>query len=258
MARPAFVPRLRATSYVVIPARLGSTRLPRKMLLAETGKPLVQHTYEAALRAERPERVIIATDHSEIESAVRLFGGDVRMTSADCASGTDRVAAVARELPDADILVNVQGDEPEISGEAIDHVVRMLEEQPDKVMATLATPMRDKAQIESPNCVKVTFDSAGRAMYFSRSPIPHAREWRDEYLTSTPATYHLHLGIYAYRRDFLLRLASMPTGKLEQIEKLEQLRVLEAGYQIAVGVIDHAAPGIDTLDEYQAFVRRSA
>lgn len=257
MALSAFVPRVRAISYVVIPARLGSTRLPRKMLLAETGKPLVQHTYEAACRATLPESVIIATDHEEIETAVRDFGGDVRMTSAALASGTDRVAAVARELPDADILVNVQGDEPEISGEAIDRVVRMLEEQPDKVMSTLATPMRSREQIESPSCVKVVFDAAGRALYFSRSPIPHAREWRDEYLTSTPATYHVHLGIYAYRRDFLLQLAAMPPGRLEQIEKLEQLRVLEAGYQIAVGVVDHATPGIDTLEEYQAFVRRN-
>jgi 3-deoxy-manno-octulosonate cytidylyltransferase (CMP-KDO synthetase) len=258
MSRPAFVPRVHATSYVVIPARLGSTRLPRKMLLSETGKPLVQHTYEAACRATRPEGVIIATDHVEIENAVRLFGGDVRMTSVDCASGTDRVAAVARELPDADILVNVQGDEPEISGEAIDRVVQILEEQPDKVMSTLATPMRNRAQIESPNCVKVVFDAAGRALYFSRSPIPFAREWRDDLLTATPATYHLHLGIYAYRRDFLLQLASMPAGKLERIEKLEQLRVLEAGHSIAVGVVDHAAPGIDTLEEYREFVLRCA
>lgn len=256
MAFSALVPRVQSTSYVVIPARLGSTRLPRKMLLAQTGKPLVRHTYEAACRATLPKRVIVATDHEEIEAAVRAFGGDVRMTSAALASGTDRVAAVARELPNADILVNVQGDEPEISGEAIDRVVRMLEEQPDKAMSTLATPLRSRAQIESPNCVKVVFDSAGRALYFSRSPIPHAREWRDDDLASTPATYHLHLGIYAYRRDFLLRLSALPPGRLERIEKLEQLRVLEAGYQIAVGVVDHATPGIDTLDEYQAFVER--
>jgi 3-deoxy-manno-octulosonate cytidylyltransferase (CMP-KDO synthetase) len=256
MERPAFVPRVRSTSYVVIPARLSSTRLPRKMLLAETGKPLVQHTYEAACRATRPEGVIVATDHAEIETAVVRFGGEVRMTSPDCASGTDRVAAVARELPDADILVNVQGDEPEISGEAIDYVVRMLEEQPNAVMSTLATPMRDREQIESPSCVKVVFDASGKAMYFSRSPIPHVREWRDELLAATPAIYHLHLGIYAYRREFLLKLASLPPGRLEQLEKLEQLRVLEAGHSIAVGVVDHAAPGIDTADEYRAFVRR--
>lgn len=256
MSRPAFVPRLRSTSYVVIPARLSSTRLPRKMLLAETGKPLVQHTYEAAFLASRPERVIVATDHAEIEAAVREFGGEVRMTSPDCASGTDRVAAVARELRDADIVVNVQGDEPEISGAAIDYVIQMLEEQPSAVMSTLATPLRDRAQIESPNCVKVVFDASGKALYFSRSPIPHVREWRDELLHATPAAYHLHLGIYAYRRDFLLRLASMPPGRLEQLEKLEQLRVLEAGYSIAVGVVDHAAPGIDTAEEYRAFVRR--
>lgn len=256
MSHPAFAPRVRSTSYVVIPARLGSTRLPRKMLLDDTGKPLVQHTYEAACRATRPDGVIIATDHVEIESAVRRFGGEVRMTSAALASGTDRVAAIARELPEADILVNVQGDEPEISGEAIDRVVQILEEQPDKVMSTLATPLRSRTLIESPSCVKVVFDPTGRALYFSRSPIPFAREWCDEYLTSTPATYHLHLGVYAYRREFLLQLAAMPPGRLEQIEKLEQLRVLEAGHAIAVGVMDHAAPGIDTLDEYREFVRR--
>jgi len=226
------------------------------MLLAETGKPLVQHTYEAACRATRPEGVVIATDHAEIEAAVRNFGGEVRMTSPDCASGTDRVAAVAREHTDADILVNVQGDEPEISGEAIDYVVQMLEEQPSAVMSTLATPLRDRAQIESPSCVKVVFDASGKAIYFSRSPIPFVREWRDELLHTTPATYHLHLGIYAYRRDFLLQLASLPPGRLEQLEKLEQLRVLEAGHSIAVGVVDHAAPGIDTAEEYREFVRR--
>lgn len=137
--------RVRSTSYVVIPARLASTRLPRKLLLAETGKPMVQHTYEAAMLAERPVGLCVAADHEEIAAAVRSFGGDVRMTSPDCASGTDRVAEIARHLDDVDILVNVQGDEPELAASSIDRVIELLEENPQMVMSTLATPIRSRA-----------------------------------------------------------------------------------------------------------------
>lgn len=248
--------RIRSTSYVVIPARLASTRLPRKLLLSETGKPLLQHTYEAALGARRPLAVCVAADHEEIASAVRIFGGDVRMTSPDCASGTDRVAEVARQLPDADILVNVQGDEPELPGASIDRVIELLEADPTAVMATLATPIRDKARLHDPAAVKVVFDGRGRALYFSRSAIPHAREWRDEWLSADPPLFHLHIGLYAYRRDFLLRLAALPRTPLEKLENLEQLRVLENGHAIAVGVVNDPTVGIDTPDDYQAFVAR--
>jgi 3-deoxy-manno-octulosonate cytidylyltransferase (CMP-KDO synthetase) len=243
---------------IVIPARLHSTRLPRKLLLAETGKPLVQHTYEAASRASKLQRVLVATDHQEIFDAVAAFGGQAIMTDVDLASGTDRVAQVARSLPDVDIFVNVQGDEPEISGHAIDLAVELLENNRDSVMSTLATPIRDRSKLIDPACVKVVIDSAGKALYFSRSPIPHPREWRDELLTADPPSFLQHLGLYAYRREFLLRIAQLPTSPLENIERLEQLRVLQAGYAIAVGIVDEPSIGIDTPEDYRAFVERWA
>ncbi len=252
-------PRLRvhSTSYVVIPARLESTRLPRKLLLCETGKPLVQHTYEASRRAAKPLGVYVAADHESIATAVRGFGGDVVMTSPDCASGTDRVAEVARRLSDADILVNVQGDEPELPGSSIDRVIELLEENPRAVMSTLATPIRTKERLNDPSAVKVVFDGRGRALYFSRSPIPYARTWDDELLHANPPHFYLHIGLYAYRRDFLLRLAALPGTPMEKLESLEQLRVLENGYSIAVGVVDDPTVGIDTPEDYRAFVSRT-
>jgi 3-deoxy-manno-octulosonate cytidylyltransferase (CMP-KDO synthetase) len=243
-------------SYIIIPARLASTRLPRKLLLRETGKTLIQHTYEAASRAKRPAGVCVATDHQEIYDEVLRFGGRAEMTDPQAPSGTDRVAEVARRMPEIEIVVNVQGDEPELAGESIDLVIRLLEEQPAAVMATLATPIRRREQLNDPACVKVVFDRSGRAMYFSRSPIPHAREWDDRLLAADPPTFYQHVGLYAYRRDFLLRLAQMPQSPLEKIEKLEQLRVLEAGHAIIVGVVDEPTFGIDTPEDYRAFVAK--
>ncbi len=245
------------TSYIIIPARLESTRLPRKLLLCETGKTLIQHTYEAACQATRPLGVRVAADHEEIAAAVRGFGGQVEMTDPQAASGTDRVAEVAATLLDADVIVNVQGDEPEISGSAIDLAIELLEAHPAAVMSTLATPIRSRPQLLDPACVKVVFDAAGRALYFSRSPIPHAREWDDRLLQNDPPHFYQHVGLYAYRRDFLLQLANMPPSSLEKLERLEQLRVLEAGYEILVGVIDEPTIGIDTPADYEAFVRRT-
>jgi 3-deoxy-manno-octulosonate cytidylyltransferase (CMP-KDO synthetase) len=243
-------------SMIVIPARLHSTRLPRKMLLRETGKTLIEHTYEAAQRASLPCGVCVATDAVEIFEEVRSFGGDVRMTSRDCKSGTDRVAEVARDMPSVRVFVNVQGDEPEISGAAIDLAVALLANRPEAMMSTLATPIRTRRQLEDPACVKVVFDETSRAMYFSRSPIPHAREWDDALLMREPAVFHQHVGLYAYRREFLLQLAAMPRAMLEAVENLEQLRVLVAGQTIVVGVVDEPTAGIDTPDDYAAFVGR--
>lgn len=246
-----------AVSYIVIPARMASTRLPRKMLLRETGKTLLQHTYEAARRAQRPRDVIVATDHDEILAEVQAFGGRGVMTSVDLPSGTDRVAAVARELPDAEILVNVQGDEPELTGSSIDLVVQLLEDNPTAMMSTLATPIRSRAQFEDPACVKAVFDDFGRALYFSRAPIPHPRQWDDSLLQAQPPHFYQHVGMYAYRRDFLLQLAAQPPARLEQLEKLEQLRVLQAGQTIVVGVVDELTFGIDTPEDYRRFVERT-
>ena len=236
----------------VVPARFASTRLPGKPLLSETGRPLIQHVVEAARRASRLERVIVATDDARIADAVAAFGGESVMTRADHPSGTDRVAEVAAGLADVDIFVNVQGDEPEISGEALDLVVSLLEGDADAPMATLATPIRAEAVYRDPSCVKVVCSTAGRALYFSRSPIPLHR---DGLPTQGPFGL-LHLGLYAYRRDFLLKLATLPPSPLERAEKLEQLRVLEAGYPIAVGIVDEPSIGIDTPDDYRRFVER--
>ncbi len=178
------------------------------------------------------------------------------MTDPAAPSGTDRVAEVARRMTGVNIVVNVQGDEPEIAGTSIDLAIGLLESNPSAVMSTLATPIRNRCQLEDPACVKVVFDAAGRAMYFSRSVIPHPRQWDDALLSSHPPTFYQHVGLYAYRRDFLLQLASMPPCRLELIERLEQLRVLDSGQSILVGVIDEPTFGIDTPDDYRAFVEK--
>ena len=244
------------TSTIVIPARLASTRLPRKLLLRETGKTVLQHTYESAAKATRPSGICVACDHEEIFREVTAFGGRAVMTDPDAASGTDRVAEVAAGMPEAAIFVNVQGDEPEIAGASIDLAIRLLEEHPEVAMSTLATPIRRRQQLDDPACVKVVMDRGGRALYFSRSVIPHPRQWDDALLAADPPHFHQHVGLYAYRREFLLELARTPPCALEQVERLEQLRVLHAGHAILVGVVDEPTFGIDTPDDYAAFVAK--
>lgn len=256
MARAAPKLRLRCRSYIVIPARLDSTRLPQKLLLRQTGKSVLEHTYDAARRAQKPLGIRVATDHQDIVAEVERFGGRAVLTKSDCASGTDRVAEVARNIPSADIVVNVQGDEPEISGEAIDRVIDLLEENPSAVMATLAAPIRSRRQLDDPACVKVVFDDQGRALYFSRSPIPHVRDWNDALVEADPPVFYQHLGLYAYRRRFLLELAEMAPSPLEKLENLEQLRVLDVGETILVGTTNDVTRGIDTPEDYEAFVER--
>ncbi|MBX3424928.1 MAG: 3-deoxy-manno-octulosonate cytidylyltransferase [Pirellulales bacterium] len=241
---------------LIIPARRASTRLADKMLLRETGKTVLQHTWEVARQAQRPDVVLIATDDEEIAREARRFGAEVLMTSPACASGTDRVAEAARQLPRAEILVNLQGDEPDMDPRAIDRVIAKLERNPAAGMSTAAAPLRTREQLDDPACVKVTFDHAGRALYFSRSAIPHPREWSDALLTAEPPTFYLHLGIYAYRRLLLERITSLPVSCLESVEKLEQLRVLECGETILVAPVDHACRGIDTPGDYADFVAR--
>ncbi len=241
---------------LVIPARRRSTRLPDKLLLRQTGKTVLQHTYEAACRTQLPQLVLIATDDDEIAREARQFGAQVVMTSPDCPSGTDRVAEAIRDIDDAQIIINLQGDEPEIDPAAVDQLAESLLANPLAAMATLATPIRQRSQLDDPSCVKVVFSPEGRAMYFSRSPLPHAREWDDSLLEATPALFHQHIGVYAYRRDLLLRLAQLPPGRFEQVEKLEQLRVLEHGETILVTEIDEPTCGIDTPEDYAAFVER--
>ncbi len=240
----------------VIPARFASTRLPGKALLSQTGRPLIEHVIEAARRAHSLQQIIVATDDERIAAAATAAGAVALMTRADHPTGTDRVAEVALRFDGARVIVNLQGDEPEVSGEAIDRVVALLENDPDAPMATLATAIHDQAVYRDPACVKVVCDRRGRALYFSRSPIPYHRDGLPEPATASAPVALLHLGLYAYRRDFLLKLASLPPSPLEAAEKLEQLRVLDAGYPIAVGLVDEPSIGIDTPEDYQRFVAR--
>jgi 3-deoxy-manno-octulosonate cytidylyltransferase (CMP-KDO synthetase) len=178
------------------------------------------------------------------------------MTRTDHATGTDRVAEVAARLEGARVIVNLQGDEPEVSGVALDRVVELLENYPEAKVATLATPIRDESIYRDPGCVKVVCTAAGRALYFSRSPIPYHRDGLPEPTAALAPFSYLHLGLYAYHRDFLLKLGSLPPSPLEAAEKLEQLRVLDAGYEIAVGIVDEPSVGIDTPEDYRRFVAR--
>ncbi len=238
---------------IVIPARYASTRLPGKPLLRETGKYLIQHVYEQATRASCVASVTVATDDERIREAVRSFGGHAVLTRADHPSGTDRVAEVAAGLS-ADVIVNVQGDEPQVEPAAIDLVAGLLAD-PTADMATLAVPIRDRESYLDPNVVKVVCDDRGRALYFSRAPIPAVRDGEPDF-SARPARFLQHLGVYAYRRDFLLGLARTPPHPLEESEKLEQLRVLGGGGLIRVGLVAQAHRGIDTPADYAEFVRQ--
>jgi 3-deoxy-manno-octulosonate cytidylyltransferase (CMP-KDO synthetase) len=235
---------------VVIPARFGSTRFAAKILASETGKPLVQHVVEQARKCLRVRNVLVATDDQRIADALGEFGTRCVMTSAAHQSGTDRIAEVASGLSD-EIIVNVQGDEPEIEPEVIDGLVERLESSSDD-MATAATPFPSRADPNDPNLVKVVVGVDGRAIYFSRAPIP----FRRDPASATNAGYHLHLGIYAYRRTFLLEFAGWRPTALEMTEKLEQLRALEHGRSIWVQKVRRATHGIDTPQQYADFVKR--
>jgi 3-deoxy-manno-octulosonate cytidylyltransferase (CMP-KDO synthetase) len=245
----------------VIPARYSSTRLAGKVLLKDTGKFLIQHTYEQACKAKLPERVIIAADDEKIVSAAKSFGAECVLTSVNHQSGTDRIAEAVQKLtpisyslsPD-DIVVNVQGDEPEIDPDNIDKVAKLLVDNPAYPMATLVAPFEKAEDVSNPNIVKVVItQNTQRALYFSRSVIPYDRQSGG---VGSLSLYLRHIGIYAYRRDFLLKITSLPQSTLEKTEKLEQLRALENGYGILVGKIKRTCDGIDTPQQYAEFVKR--
>ena len=223
----------------IIPSRYASTRLPGKPLLDIAGKPMIQHVVERVRQARRPSRIIVATDDERIAEAVRSFGGEARMTSTDHPTGTDRLAEVAATLPEMDLILNIQGDEPLIPVQAIDELVAAFDDCPDLPMATLMTPMTE-TEYDNPAAVKVVTTLDGHALYFSRSLIPYPRnrglEWR----------CFKHIGVYAYRRDFLLRFAALPPSPLEVTESLEQLRALENGYRIRVIETPFRSIGVDT------------
>ena len=232
----------------VIPARYASSRFPGKVLADRTGKPLIQHVYEQVRRAQRVSAVLVAADDPRIVKAVEAFGGQALLTRGDHPNGTSRIAEVAPRL-EADLVVNVQADEPEIEPRLIDAAVARLEESPGCAASTLASPMGAGDDPADPNIVKVVLDAAGRALYFSRAQIPHDRDGQG-------AAVLRHVGLYVYRRDFLAVFARLAPGSLEQAEKLEQLRILEHGRDIAVAVVEAPHEGIDTPQQYQAFVRR--
>ncbi len=241
----------------IIPARLQSSRLPRKLLLNVTGKPLIQYVWETACECPELHDVIVATDSQEIADAVYAFGGRAELTG-NHNSGTDRIAEVTRRsCPDADVVVNLQGDEPELEPSVVTALVQEMKTTKCQ-MATVAAPMTSAAMVRDPSCVKVVSDIQGKAMYFSRSPIPFSRDTpiEDFFRDGEPCPWMLHVGIYAYRRDFLLQLTTMPPSPLEQLEKLEQLRALQSGATISLAVINHATAGIDTPEDYAAFVHR--
>ena len=236
----------------IIPARYASTRLPGKPLLSQTGKPLIQHVYEQAQLARSLSAVWVATDDERILSAVRGFGGQAVMTDPAHRCGTERIAEAARSI-DADVVVNVQGDEPDIDPAAIDAVVALLEREPNLEVATAATRCWDVAKFLNPHIVKAVIDCRGRALYFSRSPIPGSKLPPGGERLARPFLWHM--GLYAYRKPFLMDYARLPASELEAAEELEQLRVLEAGHAIGVIVADYRPSGIDTPEEYAEFVR---
>jgi 3-deoxy-manno-octulosonate cytidylyltransferase (CMP-KDO synthetase) len=245
-------PSMRAV--VVIPARLQSTRLPRKLLLDESGKPLIQHVHERAAAASRAARVVIATDSEEIRAVAEGFGAEALLTRDDHLSGTDRVAEAVRLLEAEgerpDLVVNVQGDEPELDPALIDRLIEVMEAG-DAPMGTLAEPLQDPEDLARPQVVKVVVDANGRALYFSRAAIPHGAEPGGD-----PAPLR-HLGIYAYRPAFLQAYCTRDPAPLERVEKLEQLRALHHGHSLQVAVVEGGgARGIDTRADYDAFLAR--
>ena len=227
----------------IIPARWASTRFPGKPLVQLHGKPLVQHVWERARRARRIDRVIVATDDMRIAEAAFDFGAEVALTSAKHPTGTDRLAEVAKKLKSSSIIVNVQGDEPDIAPATIDRLVRVLQDDPRLGMVTAANPVTDPADVHNPNVVKVVTDFAGRALYFSRSVIPHDRDGRGG------IKYLRHQGIYGYRRKVLLDFVKWKPAPLEKAEKLEQLRALENGVSIGVIIVKRASVGVDAPED---------
>ncbi len=255
-ASPAGKLKLRCRSQIVIPARLSSSRLPEKLLLRETGKSVLQHTHEAASSAALPVGITVAVDCIQLADEVTAFGGNYVLTDPELPSGTDRAFVAAKQFSNVEIVVNVQGDEPEIDGAAIDQVIELLQTDPSADVATLATPIREQEKVFDPACVKVVRGHDNEALYFSRSPVPFPRDWKPEMLQEEPPLFLQHIGLYAYRYDFLMHLHELSASPLEDTEKLEQLRFLQAGKKIKVGLVDEAPKGIDTQADYDAFVLR--
>lgn len=240
----------------VIPARYASSRFPGKPLADLRGRPLVQHVYERARRSKTLARVVVATDDLRIRDAVVAFGGEVQLTGLHHPSGTDRVAEVAASLS-CEIVVNIQGDEPLIEPPMIDEAVSPFFVESDLIMGTVCRRLEKEEEWQSPHVVKVVRDRRGFALYFSRTPIPYSRAESSEFRVqgSDCAEYYKHIGLYVYRRDFLLTLASLAPTPLEETEQLEQLRALEYGYPIRVVETKYDSIGVDTAEDLERIVR---
>lgn len=230
---------------IIIPARLNSSRLKNKLLLIAGGKPVIQWVYEAAKKAKLASEVIIACDSEEIYNTVKNFGGNVEMTSADHKSGSDRIAEVAKRHPEFEYILNLQGDEPQMESDVIDSLIGALHNSTADI-STLVREITNKEQIESPNCVKCVFNSDNMALYFSRYPIPYPRN--GEF-----AKYYAHIGIYAYKRESLLKMTSLDMAMIEKTESLEQLRALYNGMTIKIIHTNLNPVGIDTIQDFEKF-----
>lgn len=240
----------------LIPARLDSTRLPGKLLLSETGKPLIQHTFEAASRINAIDDVVVATDSRHIADTVRDFGGTVVMTGLHD-SGTARIAEAIRLIGLTDgFVVNIQGDEPEISAEPVEAVIALMLNHPEAAMATAMTRFTNVDDVRSRQCVKVVTCHDGRALYFSRSVIPSHGHGDNASSVVLDSRFRRHVGIYGYQVSFLKRWQDLPGSELADIEQLEQLRPLQAGESIYVAQVEHTPIGIDTRADYDEFVAR--
>lgn len=243
---------------ILIPARYASTRFPGKPLADLLGKPMIQWVVERCQKVSSAEEVLVATDDERIAAAVEGFGGRAVMTRADHPTGTDRLAEVAANL-EADLVVNVQGDEPLIDPDHIETAVEALVDDPEAVMATLCAPLTLKEEFTDPNVVKVVCDQKGGALYFSRAPIPWPRDGGDDLAAALLASgARRHIGLYVYRREFLLEIPRLERSPLEQVESLEQLRVLEHGYRIAVAEVEDYGIGVDTPEDLERVRRQLA
>ncbi len=236
----------------ILPARYGSTRFPGKPLVDIAGKPMIQHVYERTVQTRSVDRVIVATDDARIRAAVEAFGGEVQMTREDHPSGTDRLAEVARRI-EADLIVNVQGDEPLVDPIMIEAAVAPLLDDSAIQMGTLMTRIYDPAEYTNPNVVKVVVDQFGFALYFSRAAIPHGRDLE---LDKVPDLVFKHIGLYVYRRDFLLQYPALPETPLEKLEKLEQLRAIEHGHRIRIVETDRQSIGVDVPSDIDRVLRQ--
>ncbi len=233
----------------IIPARFASSRLMGKPLADIGGKPMIQHTYESSITSRLLSEVIIATDDERVAEVSRNFGARVFITPKNIATGSDRIAYVARQLPDSEIIVNIQGDEPFIQGIMIDQAVEPLLFDLSVNVSTLAKKIDSVDELKSPDVTKVVFDYNNFALYFSRSPIPYVRDAKTMFDHITKAEIYKHIGLYVYRRDYLLKFTSLAPTDLEQIEKLEQLRMLENGFKIKVVVTNYENLAVDTPDD---------